>query len=1207
MRTCRNVLLLALLCGGAVCAESADRKRVALSKPVYHWQFPDPVLKPSGLIREIAGPSATDYPDFDEGTRALQLRQGATILHPKIGARDDYKFSNGDTITVEAWVRCREISYGSYQYILAKGRNGKKHYLPENQNWGFRLAGVDGRACLSFLFRSRDATKPDDGEFHRWTSNRGFPAGKQWHHVALTYTFGKPKSIRGWIDGTATDGDWDLGGATTRPPVVDDDDVFLGSRPGVPNNVLQGALASVALYRHAVTGFDQVRPLQRTWRTPELKAIGKDEVLVEIFQATDGPKAWPTYLDQPLRTVTAQGFALFQLPPTYDDEGSRVDQNGAYLIRLAQQTNLPAGRHEFLLRASGRARITIGDETRDLISRPRIVRDAHGALRARPNLPYPRPRLGTSEQIVTIDLANANPKVVVEALVGDPRGKIQIGELLLAQRPVGKKDWSLLAPTASVPFTGEGVVLYRAEERDRQDAANRQLRERLLEDTAEPWRKRHAAARAYLATLKPVPVPAEPARPHPIDRFLEAKIARAAANPVVKQVGFSSPQQVLELFQNKCVRCHGEKKKKGGLVLTSRQALLKGGDSGPVIVPGQAERSELLRRIASHDPDERMPPKNKRLGDKEILLIHTWIEEGAPWVQSSSRITIPKPLDELTFLRRLHLDTVGVLPSRREISAYLSSKNPKKRTALIDRLLADPRHADHWVSYWQDVLAENPRLVKPSLNNTGPFRWWIHESLLDHKPFDRMVTELVTFAGGTYSGAAGGFKLATQNDVPMAAKAHVLGTAFLGVEMKCARCHDAPFHPAKQEQLFAMAAMLKNAPIKVPTSSSVPKDFFHELGGRKSRIKVTLAPGSQVKPAWSFTELAPNSETIDHPSSAHHLAYQITRPENRRFAQVIVNRLWQRYFGQGLVEPVNDWDGATPSHPDLLDYLAREFVANDYSLRHVSKLILSSEAYRRTARLRPHSSPRTRFFEAPLLRRMTGEQLIDALTAATGVPLISEELTFDVEGWYPHQTFMNLGQPRRAWQFVSLATERDRPSLSLPAAQSVVSFLEAYGWRSNRAEPRTTRTSDPDIRQAGMIGNGLLASWWTRLSDHSDLTALAVSSESVEQLITDLYLQLLTRRPTDAEHQEIGALLAPGFQSRLTGTKPFTKRTFVPLVRDVSWRNHMSAASNRLLVETENHIAAGPNPSDALTPGWRTKLEDVIWALINAPEMQFVP
>ena len=360
---------------------------------------------------------------------------------------------------------------------------------------------------------------------------------------------------------------------------------------------------------------------------------------------------------------------------------------------------------------------------------------------------------------------------------------------------------------------------------------------------------------------------------------------------------------------------------------------------------------------------------------------------------------------------------------------------PQKRAQLIDRLLTDPRHADHWVSYWQDVLAENPRLVKPTLNNTGPFRYWIHEALSDNKPFDRFVTELVTFAGGSYSGGAGGFRLATQNDVPMAAKAHVIGTAFLGLEMKCARCHDAPFHSLEQRDLFSIAAMLKGSALKVPKTSTVPKEFFARLHSRESRIKVTLDPNSPVIPAWPFPNLAPTLEADpSFSSSAERLAYQLTRPENRRFARVIVNRIWKRYFGQGFVEPADDWDNNEPSHPDLLEYLARDFVVNNYDLHRLSRLILNS------AKLSSHLDQQSReggllpIFRSPPAtppqRRTTGRF---PLRSHCHAPL--RRRTHPRCGWHlSQQEFSQHGTPPPRLEFISLSTERDRPSLTLPLA-----------------------------------------------------------------------------------------------------------------------------------------------------------------------------
>src|SRR5690606_32973561 len=110
----------------------------------------------------------------------------------------------------------------------------------------------------------------------------------------------------------------------------------------------------------------------------------------------------------------------------------------------------------------------------------------------------------------------------------------------------------------------------------------------------------------------------------------------------------------------------------------------------------------------------------------------------------------------------------------------------------------------------------------PTLNNTGPFRWWIEESFDDNKPFDRFATELVMMEGSKYFGGPAGFSMASQNDAPFAAKAHILGGAFLAVEMKCARCHDAPYHDLDQRDLFALAAMLKRGGQPVPVSSTVP-------------------------------------------------------------------------------------------------------------------------------------------------------------------------------------------------------------------------------------------------------------------------------------------------------------------------------------------------------------------------------------------------
>ena len=256
--------------------------------------------------------------------------------------------------------------------------------------------------------------------------------------------------------------------------------------------------------------------------------------------------------------------------------------------------------------------------------------------------------------------------------------------------------------------------------------------------------------------------------------------------------------------------------------------LLVGGESGlPAIVPGKPAESHLLALVSSEEEDERMPPKGDGLDDHQLAILKKWILRGGKLDKETKKVSERTPLvDDLTFLRRVWIDALGMAPPLEVLRSFQADASTDKRAKMIDRVIGKDGWADNWVGYWQDALAENPNLLKPNLNNTGPFRYWILDALIDNKPMDRFATELIMMRGSTWDGGSAGFGEASQNDVPMAAKAHVIGTAFLGVEMKCARCHDAPYHESTQRKLFEMAAMLGRKSIQVPKTSSVPAGFF---------------------------------------------------------------------------------------------------------------------------------------------------------------------------------------------------------------------------------------------------------------------------------------------------------------------------------------------------------------------------------------------
>ncbi len=556
------------------------------------------------------------------------------------------------------------------------------------------------------------------------------------------------------------------------------------------------------------------------------------------------------------------------------------------------------------------------------------------------------------------------------------------------------------------------------------------------------------------------------------------------------------------------------------------------------------------------------------------------------------------PADDAAFFRRLALDTIGVIPDPAEVAAFLADRSPDKRDRAIEGRLADPRWADGWMGYWQDVLAENPGLLKPTLNNTGPFRRFLHEALADNMPVDRFVTTLVRMEGSALGGGPAGFGMATQNDAPMAAKAHVLAKAFLAAEMKCARCHDAPFHPYAQEDLFGLAALLSGKPQAIPATSTVPR----QPGGRVPSVSVSLAAGESVGPAWSLTDIAPaelpEGLVSGQASPRERLAALITSPVNKRFAPVVVNRLWHRYLGYGLVEPVDDWDGSPRLRdPELLADLARELVARDYDLKHIARLIFRSRAYQ----ARPGGPG------APARRRMSAEQVLDSLFAAVGKPFRAEELCLDIDGRRPPSEFLNLGRPRRAWELALPSNERDRPSLTLPVVSSLTDALQAFGWRAARPDPITVREGSITPLQPAILANGLVvAGRIARLSDDGALTGLCLEDRTADDLIRAVVLRVFSRPATGPEVARLVAHLGDAHANRIVpGVAP--RPPMRPSARRVSWSNHLHPDATRIQAEEERIVRGGDPPTGRLTPAFRERMEDVIWALVNSPEFVFLP
>src|SRR5581483_1740795 len=213
------------------------------------------------------------------------------------------------------------------------------------------------------------------------------------------------------------------------------------------------------------------------------------------------------------------------------------------------------------------------------------------------------------------------------------------------------------------------------------------------------WTKRHQTARDWVRSNPPPSVPGSTG--NPLDAFLDARIqaALAASAGGMSPEGKLFHEKVLPVLRDNCFRCHGEKDK-GGLRLNSREDALRPAKSGKLaIVPGKAAESEIISRLTTTDLDERMPPKGDGLKPDQIAAVQQWIKAGAPWPAtpvSPQEVAKPALVSDAAFLRRAYLETVGIPAPETDAREFLADQRPDKRARLIDRLLADPRFADHW-------------------------------------------------------------------------------------------------------------------------------------------------------------------------------------------------------------------------------------------------------------------------------------------------------------------------------------------------------------------------------------------------------------------------------------------------------------------------------------------------------------------------------
>ncbi|HEV8608338.1 MAG TPA: PSD1 and planctomycete cytochrome C domain-containing protein, partial [Tepidisphaeraceae bacterium] len=621
-------------------------------------------------------------------------------------------------------------------------------------------------------------------------------------------------------------------------------------------------------------------------------------------------------------------------------------------------------------------------------------------------------------------------------------------------------------------------------------------------------------------------------------------------------------QQIRPILQRSCIKCHGPEKQKGGLRLDRPKEAFGSLDSGKqAITPSKPDQSELIHRITTTDPDDRMPPKSDPLTATEIQLLRAWIAQGATWPESKiavpttrpemvvtaedrqhwsylplrsgpipqvkdtswAKTTIDRfilstlesknlrpnpPADRRTLIRRVYFDMLGLPPSPEEVDAFVADPSPDAYLKLVDYILANSHYGERWGRHWLDVAryADSDGLeTDADRPNAFHYRDFVIRALNDDLSYQTFVRWQL--AGDEYEPenplavSATGFLTAAPSQVltvPMEEEkqrlrfnelddmAATTASAFLGLTLGCARCHDHKFdaiptrdyyriqcaftttarddvllttrqeakiyrdlesqwstrQKAAQKQLADWLAAEKKAH---PESAKLSDDAFRKTFTDDQRthwgsLKKSLDDVNRSQPprppaALAITDTNPQPQPTylldrgnfnvkkeplqigfltvltghrqpeEYWSSARQhvpidrstaqrraLADWITDPDNGAgalLARVIVNRIWQHHFGEGLVRTVSDFGvrGEKPTHPELLEFLSHQFVANGWHLKSLHRLILTSSVYMQSDTFQSaiaQIDPDNRLLSRRRSQRLESEILRDTILAVSG-------------------------------------------------------------------------------------------------------------------------------------------------------------------------------------------------------------------------------
>ena len=597
-------------------------------------------------------------------------------------------------------------------------------------------------------------------------------------------------------------------------------------------------------------------------------------------------------------------------------------------------------------------------------------------------------------------------------------------------------------------------------------------------------------------------------------RLLTFSLLVLAAAPARAADAVDFAHDVLPILQKHCAKCHTNGTYKASFSMDTRESLLEAGAAEP----GRSADSAIIDRVTSDDPEYRMPSEGPALSAAEVDVLRRWIDAELPWEEgfsfrrdyqpplaprrpelppaeagvdnpldrivlaywSEHGVTPPPPTDDATFIRRATLDLTGLLPTAEAVEAFAADGDPDKRTALVRRLLDDRvAYADHWLTFWNDLLRNDYAGTGYIDGGRQQITAWLYAALLENKPYDQFVRELINpqpDAEGFIKGIVWrGQVNASQR--PELQFSQNVGQVFMGVNIKCASCHDSFVDDWKLTDAYGLAAITATEPLPInrcdkPTGEMAQAYFlFPELG--------------------SVDPQAPREQRLAQ------LAALLTHADNGRLTRTVVNRLWHRMMGRGIVHPV-DAMGTRPWSEDLLDQLAIHLSDSKYDLKEVLALIATSRVYASESTPWDETAPADDYvFAGPAPRRMTAEQFVDAIAAITRA---APDATNDDD------IFVKL-----------LSDGAGRPFVRSSLVQSTP-LMRVLG-RPNREQVVTTRPAEVTTLEALDLSNGQPLT--DLLTAGAEKVLANRQGESPDAICRDVFHAALGRDPSADELSQL--------------------------------------------------------------------------------------